>query len=45
MGDCNHYTSEVFRLNQTIDLAHACEPGIKFSQRAFKHLAVPGILG
>jgi len=44
MGDWHHYTSELFKLSQTIDLAQACEPGIKFSQSAFEHLAMARVL-
>jgi hypothetical protein len=45
MGDCNHYTSEIFKLNQTIDLAQACETLVQVRKGNFKHLPVTGILG
>lgn len=31
-------------MNQTIDLAQACEPGVEISQSAFQHLAMTWIL-
>src|ERR1700687_2110255 len=44
MGDYNHYTSEIFKLNQTIDLAQACQPLIQFRKSDLKHLPVARIL-
>jgi len=44
MGDCNHYTSEIFKLNQTIDLAQACQPLVQLRKRDFKHFSVTRIL-
>lgn len=40
----SHYTSEIFKLNQTIDLAQACQPPVEFREGDFKHLPVPRVL-